>query len=227
MKLSNSYQLRNPNQYVKALLSHYSFWAFDEQRALRMRGKWRTHLGFPQITPLDIEIGLGNGLHYAYRAKNHPDRLLLGFELKYKPLIQSVKRVLREGCRNALAIRYHAHDLWEIFNLRDIDNVFIFFPDPWVTPRKPKNRILTLEFCLQLRILIKERGKLYFKTDNPESFFWSIENLKEAGWYLEYYTEDLQISPYPELNFVTQFESIFRRQNQKILGACVTNLWDS
>lgn len=215
--LNDSYNLKNPSIYVQQLLGEFSPWAFDERRVLDMKGHWREYLNKNPDTPLDLEIGLGNGLHFAYRACKEPNRCLVGLEIKYKPLIQSIRRAKKAGCNNVLAARWHAHYLDHIFAESELDDVFIFFPDPWVTPRRPSRRILNPLVIEQLSHLQKPNGCIVFKTDNKEAFEWSLANIKQHSSYeIDYVTYDLHRSDKAATNFVTQFESIFIRQGLAI-----------
>ncbi len=71
--------------------------------------------GVEASMPVDLEIGTGNGLYFAHRAINFPNRCLIGLELRYKPLIQSIRRVIKAGHGNARVARYNAYLLPELF----------------------------------------------------------------------------------------------------------------
>lgn len=215
--LNDSYSLKNPSIYVQQLLGEFAPWAFDEKRVLEMKGRWRDYLKKSSDTALDLEIGLGNGLHFAHRACQEPHRCLVGLEIKYKPLIQSIRRAKKAGCNNVLAARWHAHYLDRIFADQELNDVFIFFPDLWVSPRRPSRRILNPMVIDQLGRLQRREGRILFKTDNKEAFDWSLTHLKNHPLYqLDYVTYDLHSSEKVATNFVTQFESIFLRQGLKI-----------
>src|ERR1700683_4495348 len=103
----------SPNIYVK-MLPEYSGWIFLEEEASNMKGKWAG--AFPKVEqPLDLEIGCGNGFFFASQAQREPTRNLLGIELKYKPLVQTVRRARNAKSENARGIRYHARYIERIF----------------------------------------------------------------------------------------------------------------
>src|SRR5690554_2684462 len=114
------------NAYTLALNGEYSHIAFDEVRAPRNKGVWRSEIfKASQDTPMDVEIGTGNGTYFAHHALENPDRLLVGLELKYKPLIQTIRRAAKAGSKNVAVARFHAFDLAELFEEGEIDNVYI------------------------------------------------------------------------------------------------------
>lgn len=215
--LNKTTELKHKNIYTENLLTTYSKYALDEQSVERHQGQWRNFFGTTDTqTPLDVEIGLGNGLHFAHHATTHPHRLLLGLELKYKPLIQSIRRALNSGATNARALRYHAFNMDLAFSHQEINDIFVFFPDPWTSPRKPENRILNPRMVDLLYQLQRPGSNLYFKTDSQEAFDDCSAHLKKSPYQVQFETRDLHQSEIAPTNFVTQFESLFIRKNLPI-----------
>lgn len=215
-------ELLKPNAYAVALNGEFSHVAFDEVRAPLNKGKWRDSI-FKQVSSsialdlaLDLEIGTGNGLHFAHQAHKNPNRLLVGIELKYKPLIQSIRRAIALGCTNVAMTRYHAFNVDELFTPQELNNIFIHFPDPWVTPRKPRNRLVNREVLAMLHSLQKPGSYIDFKTDSREYFLWALDEIQQSPYRIIYQTFDLHKSEYSSQNFVTQFESLFVRQGIEI-----------
>lgn len=207
--------LRLQNAYTLALNGEFKDCAFDEQRAPQNRGNWRKTLSLPDSSPMDLEIGTGNGLFFAHHATQNPTRGLVGLELKYKPLIQSIRRAQKFGCKNAAIARFHAFNLDQLFEPLEIDNVFIHFPDPWTSPKKPKNR-LTNAWFLDLIYNIQKPGSfLNFKTDSLALFEWSLDEIRNTKYKVIFQTFDLHNSEMKDQNFTTQFEKLFTAQGIK------------
>jgi tRNA (guanine-N7-)-methyltransferase len=209
--------LKYQNEYTLALDGEYKHCAFNEERAPLNQGRWRQSVfAQPEAMPLDLEVGTGNGLHFKHHALKHPERLLVGFEIKYKPLIQTIRRTLKAGAKNASVARVHAFNLDKIFASQELDDVYIHFPDPWVSPRKPKNRFVQRRNLDLLWELQKPGSKVDFKTDSREYFLWSIEQIRESKYQIEFETLDLHRSHLASENFETAFEKIFLRQGIEI-----------
>jgi tRNA (guanine-N7-)-methyltransferase len=209
--------LPKPNQYAVALDTEYSHVAFNEERAPLNKGQWREKVfNCSSETPMDLEIGTGNGFFFAHRAFSNPKRKLLGIEVKYKPLIQTIRRAVRLGCENAAILRFHAMNIWELFEENELNNVFIHFPDPWTTPHKPKNRIVNREHLNFLYKMQRPGSFVEFKTDSREYFLWALEEIKNTPYHVEYQTFDLHRSEKSGENFLTGFEKIFARQGIEI-----------
>lgn len=217
LRVSRTKAMPSPNEYVLGLLGEYSRWSYDEERTPTFRGQWRTNaFGVGDAVPMDLEIGTGNGLHFAHHAIKHPERCLLGLELRYKPLIQSIRRALNGGATNMRIARYNAALLNEMFVAGEVNDVYIFFPDPWEKKRQQKHRLIQDEFLLELFKMQRPGSKLIFKTDSRDYFDWSLTRFQRSPYKMLGHTYNLHKSEFAETNFVTQFENIFIRQGLEI-----------
>ncbi len=219
-RLTATRTLPNPTEYVKDLNGKYAKYAFDEERAHQIKGEWRAKsFGVAGDHPMDLEIGTGNGTHFAHLAKKSPERALVGIEIKYKPLIQSIRRALGEGSKNARIVRYDASHLEDIFNPGELNNVFIHHPDPWPRKRSWKHRLIQDEFLTMLHALMRPGSYLNFKTDSEEYYDWSSERFARGPFRMSRETRDLHTSDWKDENFITQFETIFLSKGQPIFYA--------
>lgn len=207
--------LPDPNQYVQAMTGRFADWVFTEEEAPLQKGRWREALGCQPTTCVDLEIGTGNGYFFNHRALSQPDRTLLGMELKYKPLIQTIKRALHSGAQNAYVIRYHANLLKDLFASRELNNVFIFFPDPWPKKRHWKNRLVQEDFLSTLHELQAPGSFVEIKTDNAEYFDWILERLPGSPYRVSRSTRDLHSSEWAAENFQTHFEKLWTSKGLK------------
>ena len=209
--------LKIPNEYTLALDGECRQYAFNEERAPLNKGLWRSDVfRCEDQKPIDLEIGTGNGRFFQHQCLNYSDRNWVGVELKYKPLIQTIRGVLRNNCQNGRVMRTHAFNLDTIFQPNEINNIYVHFPDPWVTPRKPKNRIFTPRMLDLLWDIQRNDSFVNFKTDSEELYRWSLLNVEKSKYNLIDKTEDLHNSQWKETNFETQFEKIFLKKGQKI-----------
>jgi len=217
LRVSRTKDVPQPNAYILALQGEYSPWSYDEERTPLYRGKWRADaFSVGPDVPMDLEVGTGNGLHFAHHAIKHPERCLVGLELRYKPLIQSIRRARKAHCVNARIARYNAFLLPEIFTPGEINDAFLFFPDPWEKGRNHKHRIVQDEFLIRLFEMQRPGSHFYFKTDSRDYFEWSLRRFERSSYEIEGFTYDLHKSEFAEGNFVTAFERIFIREGLPI-----------
>lgn len=222
LRLAKTRTIPLPNEYVLALHGECAQWSLDEEKAPEMRGLWRDQVfSVAAEKPLDLEIGTGNGLHFAHHALTNPDRCVLGIELKYKPLIQSIRRAVREGAGNARVARYNAYLIDQLFLAGELNDVFIFFPDPWEKLRQQKHRLIQDEFLKSLHAIQRPGARLIFKTDSADYFDWALKKFATSPYRVLHHTHDLHQSEFAAQNFITQFERIFMRQGLKIGYACL------
>ncbi|MFZ3231273.1 MAG: tRNA (guanine-N7)-methyltransferase [Pseudobdellovibrio sp.] len=218
-KINLTRTLPKQNAYTLALDNEFKEFAFNEERTPLNFGKWRTEVfHITENEPMDVEIGTGSGMHFAYHANKFPNRYLVGLELKYKPLIQSIRRARKDGLMNSAICRYHAFNLDLVFAKNEINNMYIHFPDPWVTPRKPKNRVVNRDILNWIYEMQRPGSFLEFKTDSREYFLWALDEIKESKYKIEFQTFDLYKNNtiYRQENFQTTFEKIFVKQGIEI-----------
>lgn len=212
-RLNLTSTLPRPNRYTTALQGEFSHVAFSEERAPGNKGQWRARVfSAPAGMPMDVEIGTGNGFHFGHRAIHHPDRLIVGLEIKYKPLFQAIRRAIVADCKNAAICRYHAFNLTDLFADGEIDDVYIHFPDPWTSPKKPKNRIVNREMLALLHRMQRPGSKIEFKTDSREMYLWALREIAESPYDVEFETGDFHASERAGTGFITFFERIFMNE---------------
>lgn len=215
-RLVETKTLPKPTEYASALNGEYAQWAFDEERAKEHRGHWRKLYGADSSVPLDLEIGTGNGYFFAHRAIAEPQRLLVGMEVKYKPLIQSIRRARRDGAENARIVRYDANCLEDIFGHEELNHVFIHHPDPWPRKRDWKHRLIQDDFLEVLWPLMRPGSYVNFKTDSEDYYDWALPIFEKSKFKKIRATRDLHKSDWASENFVTHFESLFLQKGQPI-----------
>lgn len=215
-RLVETKSLPKPTEYAAALNGEYAEWAYDEERAKTYRGAWRKLFGVEESAPLDLEIGTGNGYFFSNRAMQEPSRALIGMELKYKPLIQTIRRALRDGAKNARIIRYDASCLEDIFAPGELNHIFIHHPDPWPRKRNWKHRLIQAEFMEILWNVMRPGSFVNFKTDSEEYYDWALPIFRNSKFTELRATRDLHKSEWAADNFVTTFETLFLEKGQPI-----------
>ena len=228
-----------PSSYVKAMYGQYKAWVFDEEEAPFIKGAWREKVfKKPLAIPLDLEIGPGSGDFLHHISQLNKNRLYLSIELKYKPLIQSARKLKKSACHNAKLIRYNACLLQDLFALKELNNVYIYFPDPWPKKRHHKHRLIKPLFVKNLYLIQKSQSFVEIKTDHHSYFEEIREVFKQSAYQEQVILKDLhsqgtKAKPLNQQrqdfklsatnpsfdNFITFFEKIFINQNHPICYA--------
>jgi len=203
------------NKYVRLAHEDYRPWVVEVDECPPFKGLWREKMGLQPDDPLDLEIGTGNGYYFEYRCRTFQQRGLVGIELKYKPLIQTVKRALLTGHKHFKVVRYDASYIQSMFTENELNDVFIFFPDPWEKRRENKHRLINSEFLMALHRIQRPGTRLTIKTDSESYYNWICEVLKSSPYKVVATETDLHNSKWAEGNFQTHFERLWTRKGRK------------
>lgn len=130
------------------------------------QGKLDAPARFDRVAPLVLEIGFGNGEALIHGALQSPERDFIGIEV-HKP---GVGRALNAIEANALTnLRLYAEDAVEVLKQcigeGALDEVRIYFPDPWHKKRHIKRRLIQPSFVELLASRIAPGGLLHLATD--------------------------------------------------------------
>ncbi len=121
---------------------------------------------FGRAAPLVLEIGSGMGDSTAAMALARPEVNLLAVEV-YKPgVAQTLHHLARVGAQNARLIRGDGVQvLTEHVAPGSLDELWMFFPDPWPKTRHRKRRLITPEFTALVASRLRRGGVLRLATD--------------------------------------------------------------
>ena len=103
---------------------------------------------FGRDAELIVEIGPGAGESLIPMAEVRPEANVLAFEV-YRPAIaRMLGSLVRAGVENVRIIEADAvAGLERLLPARSIDELWMFFPDPWPKPRHHKRRLVTPAFA--------------------------------------------------------------------------------
>lgn len=215
--LNKTTDIKNPNHYVSALYNEFKDWSFDECEGIKLKGQWRKkEFKKPENQLLHLEIGPGNGLHFYQLCEKNPKDSFLSVEIKYKPLIQTIKRVRTANLTNARVIRYNAGLIKNLFSTEEINNVFIHFPDPWPKRRQSKHQLIDEKFAKDLFQIQQPNSLLEFKTDSENYFLKGGKIFLRAGYEVVTSKKNLYAGKTRDQNLfqtLSQFELLFVKQN--------------
>lgn len=126
--------------------------------------------------PLGIEIGFGMGQATLAWAQQRPDWQLLGIEV-YEPGIGALMLQMEDaGVDNLRIIEADARTLFEDWLPEaSVDQINIFFPDPWPKKRHAARRIIQPDTLKLFSARLKQGGSLRLATDWQPYADWMLE----------------------------------------------------
>jgi tRNA (guanine-N7-)-methyltransferase len=121
---------------------------------------------FGRHAPRVLEIGFGNGEALAWASEHGADRDYLGIEV-HRPGVGRLMNTL--AARDAHNVRIWNHDAVEVLEHEippaSLDEVRIWFPDPWHKKRHHKRRLIQSGFVRLLGNRVKLGALLHLATD--------------------------------------------------------------
>jgi len=129
--------------------------------------------------PLGIEIGFGMGHALLDWAQQRQEWNLLGIEV-YQPGIGALLLgAERDGLSNLRVLEGDAEQAFDnALEPASVDEVRIFFPDPWPKKRHHKRRLVQPAFVSTLASRLKPGGRLLLATDWQPYAEWMLEVLE-------------------------------------------------
>ena len=121
---------------------------------------------FGRQAPRVVEIGFGNGEALRYAAQHDPQRDLIGIEVHAPGVGRLLNALAADDAHN---VRLYHHDAVEVLTHEivdgSLDEIRIYFPDPWHKKRHNKRRLVQPEFAALLVRKLAPTGRLHLATD--------------------------------------------------------------
>lgn len=183
------------------------------------KGKWKSG----KYKEVHLEIGIGKGAFIANKALMHSDVLYVGIELNKGVTSLAIKKIARFEEENNIVLdnlkilSFDALNLGEIFKQNEVDKIYLNFSDPWPKTRHEKRRLTSDVFLNVYKNILKENGKIEFKTDNRFLFEYTIKNINKNKMKIEYLSldlhKDIETGRYKdkETNVLTEYEEKFSK----------------
>jgi len=167
-------------------------------------------LDFKQIfgreAPLTLEIGFGDGRSLLSMARDNPQRDYIGIEVYKAGIVKLLVAADQLGLTN---IRVFCADALEVLNncIADdsLEQVQLFFPDPWPKARHHKRRIVQATFTSLIAAKLRLRGTFHAATD-WEEYAKHMLVVLEAQPFWENIAGKLQFADRPASRPLTKFE---------------------
>ncbi len=123
-------------------------------------------LAFARPAPLILEIGFGNGDALVSMASDEPACNFVGIEVHEPGVGRALRAIDAAGLGH---VRVAMRDAVELLSRQvapgSLEQVRIYFPDPWPKKRHHKRRIMQPEFVERLALSIRCGGLLHLATD--------------------------------------------------------------
>lgn len=179
---------------------------------------------FGRCAPLVVEIGFGMGKSLVEMARSHPEKDYIGIEVHRAGVGSCLADAEEAGLTN---LRLYEHDAVEI--LRDclapasINELLLFFPDPWHKKRHNKRRIVQPEFVQKVRSALAIAGHWHMATDWQEYAEQMLEVMTSAPGFANTSATGDYV-PRPDYRPLTKFEQRGQRLGHGVWDLIFTRI---
>ena len=170
-------------------LREFADFAFGDDDVFRHAGHWaaffRTRIGSAFGGRIVWEVGCADAAFLSRVAAKHPHVAFVGLDWKAKAVFDGARRVAEQGLPNVALLRGRAQDVTKIFGSREIDEVWVFHPEPFDRDIDLQNRLIAPPFLSDVRRVLRDRSSLLaLKTDHPGYYQWLVHllGLPEPDW---------------------------------------------
>jgi tRNA (guanine-N7-)-methyltransferase len=169
---------------------------------------------FPQMQPLEVELGSGDGSFLVDYAARHPELNLIGVERLLGRLRKIDRKGRRAGLANLRCVRIEAwYFLKYLLPEHSVRAIHVYFPDPWPKRKHHKHRLINTDFPATARQALAPGGVVYLRTDDAAYSAQMREVFGAAAFFQE--TE----TPAALAGLVTDFERTFNQKGIQTLRA--------
>lgn len=183
-----------------------------------IKGNWRD-LYFKNENDLVLELACGRGEYTIGLAREFSDRNFIGVDIKGPRIWRGMKIAEEEKLVNSGFLRGYIQNLETYFDAKEINEIWITFPDPRPKGRDERRRLTHPRFLDIYKAILKPGGQVYLKTDNQDLFEYSLEVLTSETDVADLiYTRDLYHSEFvgEHYGIQTTYEKKYLEEGTKI-----------
>ncbi|HCN40740.1 tRNA (guanosine(46)-N7)-methyltransferase TrmB [Rothia sp. (in: high G+C Gram-positive bacteria)] len=124
---------------------------------------------YGRTAPLVLEIGSGLGEAIVHRAAQVPENDFLAVEVYTPGIADLLLKMSQAGVENVRVAQANAPELLDnLLPENSVDEVWVFFPDPWHKARHHKRRLVSPGFADKIARVLKPGGTWRLATDWEE-----------------------------------------------------------
>jgi len=188
-----------------------------KENFLSMGGNWKSDF-FKNANPLVIELACGKGEYSYGLGKAFPEKNFVGMDIKGARIYVGAKAAEEEGLSNVAFLRGKIENLRSFFGWKEVDEIWITFPDPRPKDKDEKKRLTFSRFLKLYQHIVKENSIIHLKTDNRPLMDYTVESVLAFGGQVLVLTHDLYESEWKHehVGIQTYFEEKFTKKGFKI-----------
>jgi len=182
-----------------------------------LKGCWHSAY-FKNENPIVLELGCGKGEYTNALATMFPNKNFIGIDFKGDRLYAACKSAMENNLQNAVFIRTQIQFIELFFAHREVDEIWLTFPDPQIQKPRHRKRLTAPAFLNRYRNIAKNGVTIHLKTDNIILFDDTVGVLNDLKIPIDYITRDLYAENEVDevLTIKTHYEKMFSAKGAKI-----------
>jgi tRNA (guanine-N7-)-methyltransferase len=184
----------------------------------QIKGKWHIDY-FSNDNPITAELACGRGEYSIGLAKLFPERNYIGVDVKGDRLWKGSTLAVEGNIKNVGFLRTHMLVIENFFEVAELDEIWLTFPDPRPRKRDIKRRLTNSRYLDMYKKILRPGGVFRFKTDNTPLFEYTLEELAQRNDIIDLtlthdlYSSDLRAECF---DIKTRYEEMFTAKGEII-----------
>lgn len=183
-----------------------------------LKGQWNKSF-FKNSNPLVLELGCGKGEYSIALAKRYPNKNFIGIDIKGARFWRGAKTAVEEQIENVAFLRTQIELIDLAFDEKEVDEIWITFPDPQIKYKRTKHRMTNSEFLKRYKKILKDDGVVNLKTDSEFMHGYTLGLLHGEGHEVLYANHNVyrqEGSPDEVTSIQTHYEGLYLEKNKPI-----------
>lgn len=184
----------------------------------KIKGNWKA-VQFQNEAPLVVELACGRGEFTVGQARVEPEKNYVGVDIKGGRIWKGSSIAIAEGLKNVAFLRTQIELIEASFEVDEIDELWITFPDPRPKDRDERKRLTAPKFLEMYKKIMTPGGHVHFKTDNTGLYEYTIELLNSREDIVIFKnTRDFYLSEWKDNHhgIMTRYEKMFMAKGETI-----------
>lgn len=162
-----------------------------------LRGRWaESHFG--NSNPITLELACGRGEYTLGLALQSPQRNFIGVDIKGARIWKGASRALEHNIANAAFLRARIEHIECFFAPREVSEIWITFPDPFLRNSKANRRLTSAAFLDRYRKILQPGALIHLKTDEVQLYDFTLETLAAyPGADIKFHSSDIYAGELP------------------------------
>ncbi len=175
-----------------------------------LKGNWNKDF-FKNDRPIVVELGCGKGEYSVGLAERFPDKNFIGIDIKGARFWRGAKTAVENNFTNVAFVRTQIELINHIFGEKEVDEIWITFPDPQIKYKRTKHRMTNSEFLQLYKKILKSDGIVNLKTDSEFMHGYTLGLLHGEGHEVLYANHNVYHNEgSPEV--VTTIQTFYEKQ---------------